>query len=346
MRDQGWFDESGRIRRTHPMDKWMSGEKDWVAVCAPMVRYSKLPFRQLVRDYNVDIAYTPMILSDVFKYSAVSRSVDFTTCFSDDPVVVQFAANNAIDLGDASELVAPFVNGVDLNCGCPQKWALHEKIGAHLLEHPDLVADMVSQTKSRTSGVLFPTSPSQRRSLNSKYGDQSFPVSVKIRIDVSGDLKKTVEFARRAEKVGADWVTVHGRTRKQKSTEPVDLVAIKLVKESLSIPVFANGDVFSRADADRIAEYTGTDGIMAARGLLENPALFAGDLHTPPEAIRKFVRLSLAFPQTTFFITHHHLMYMMEKLLTRAERRSFNALTSMPALLDWLEMHYCWTDWA
>ena len=80
-----------------------------------------------------------------------------------------------------------YANGVDLNCGCPQKWAVHEKIGAHLMEDPELVRDMVRQVKSRTSGVRMAD------------GDP-FPCSVKIR--VHPDLKKTVEFVRRAESIG------------------------------------------------------------------------------------------------------------------------------------------------
>ena len=74
--------------------------------------------------------------------------------------------------------------------------------------------------------------------------------------------------------MGVDWITVHGRLRTQRSTEPVDYEAIKLIKESVNIPVFANGDVFSKADADRIVAETGVDGVMAARGLLENPGIF------------------------------------------------------------------------
>ena len=96
-------------------------EKDTLNICAPMVRYSKLPFRQVVRDFNVDLAFTPMILADVFCYSQFSKEIEYQTNTRDEPVVVQFAASNAMDLANASELVAKYCNGVDLNCGCPQK---------------------------------------------------------------------------------------------------------------------------------------------------------------------------------------------------------------------------------
>jgi tRNA-dihydrouridine synthase 4 len=96
--------------------------KKYLKISAPMVRYSKLSFRQLVRDYQVDLAFTPMILADVFKCSHFSKEIEFQTNLNDDPVIVQFASSNAKDLADAAEIVAKYCNGVDLNCGCPQKW--------------------------------------------------------------------------------------------------------------------------------------------------------------------------------------------------------------------------------
>lgn len=85
--------------------------------------------------------------------------------------------------------------------------------------------------------------------------------------------------------MGVDFLTVHGRTRLQKSTEPVNFEGIKLVKESINVPVIANGSIFSTKDADEMYEKTGVDGVMSARGLLQNPALFAGYETTPWECI-------------------------------------------------------------
>lgn len=107
-----------------------------------------------------------MILADVFKSSEFARNTDFSTNHLDDPVVVQFAANKPVDLADAAELVAPFAGGIgnrqkkkrckqnindiiDLNCGCPQKWAYQERIGAYLMEDPENVRDMIRTVKGR-----------------------------------------------------------------------------------------------------------------------------------------------------------------------------------------------------
>ncbi|KAI8320498.1 FMN-linked oxidoreductase [Martensiomyces pterosporus] len=290
-------------------------DKPRLNVCAPMVRYSKGAFREVLRDYNVDIAYTPMILADVFKSSEFARD-DYTTNDTDSPVVVQFAAHDPADLASAAQLVAPYVDGIDLNCGCPQKWALKEKIGAYLSDKPETVHEMVKAVRSVVST----------------------PCSVKIRKHPT-DTRVTVELVRRAQMMGVDWITIHGRTRHQRSTEPIDYDIIRLVKESVSVPVLANGGVFSLEDAEEMYEKTGVDGVMSARGLLQNPAFFAGYTHTPLECVEKYVNRALAYGTPTF-IFHHHIMFMMESLMSNVERKTFNCLSSVPAILDHLSHYY------
>lgn len=102
----------------------------------------------------------------------------------------------------------------------------------------------------------------------------STPVSAKIRI--FPELSRTLEYAKLIEASGASLVAVHGRTRDQKDAAAVraDWDAIKAVKDALSIPVLGNGDIQSRADAIRMMEYTGVDGVLSASPLLEDPRLF------------------------------------------------------------------------
>ncbi|TRY73474.1 hypothetical protein TCAL_05838, partial [Tigriopus californicus] len=277
-----------------------------VYICAPMVRYSKLAFRQLVRDYGVDLAFTPMLLADSFSRSARARDVEFTTNAQDRPLIVQFAANQVDDFVAAASLVRPFCDGVDLNCGCPQGWALKEGIGACLIHKPEFVADLIRQTRARNPDL---------------------PVSVKIRIHK--DTRQTVDFCRQMEAAGAAFITIHGRTREQRC-QPVNLDVIRDVKQSLRVPVIANGDVKSLADAQRIREYTGINGVMTARGILENPAMFHGHLETPAECVQDWIRLSLG-TGTPFPCFHHHLSYMCDRAFSRYDRRIFNTLSSTSA---------------
>ncbi|KAF4631762.1 hypothetical protein G7Y89_g6367 [Cudoniella acicularis] len=98
-------------------------------------------------------------------------------------------------------------------------------------------------------------------------------VSVKIRIHK--DLRDTMDFIRTVEDAGVDFITIHGRMRSTPSSKKVDLEAIRVLAGMTRVPTLANGDVFTRGDALSHVKFTGVDGVMAARGLLENPALFA-----------------------------------------------------------------------
>lgn len=111
------------------------------------------------------------------------------------------------------------------------------------------------------------------------------------------------------------------------------------MKESVSVPVVANGDIRTEEDILRVRDKTGVDGVMSARGILDNPALFAGYSHTPLECVRDWVALSLG-TGVTFTQFHSHLIHMLDKVTTRTERRVFNTLSSTPAVLDYLEYHY------
>ncbi|XP_058968110.2 tRNA-dihydrouridine(20a/20b) synthase [NAD(P)+]-like isoform X1 [Pocillopora verrucosa] len=306
-------EEDGEVSFKKPLE--LFEQKKIVRICAPMVRYSKLPFRTLVRRYGCDLAYTPMIVSDSFIKSVKARDMEFTTNAGDRPLIVQFAASNPKDFADAAEIVAPFSDGVDLNCGCPQRWAMQEGYGAKLIRTPALIKDIVRQTVGRIPG---------------------FPVSIKIRIH--DDLSKTVQLCQQAEKAGVAWITVHGRTTRQRG-EPANWDAIKLIQESVLIPVVANGDIKTESDIINVHEKTGVSGVMAARGILNNPAMFAGYQSTPLQCVADWVdvALSLGIPFTNF---HHHLIYMLEKVTTKADRRVFSELKSIPSVLEYLRVNY------
>lgn len=285
-------------------------------ICAPMVRYSKLAFRMLVRLYDCDIAYTPMIMADSFSSSATARDNEFTTNSLDQPLIVQFAANNVHDFVRSSTFVSNYCIGVDLNCGCPQRWAQQEGIGACLINKPDFVSDLVKQTRNQCRDDL----------------------SVSIKIRIHSDIERTIDLCRQLESAGATYLTVHGRRKDQKG-EPVNLEAIKSIKQSVHIPVVANGDICTMDDVKRVKSLTGVDGVMAARGMLENPAMYNGALSTPASCIADWIHIAMDIgtPFTTF---HHHLIYMLEKSCSRSERKYFNSLTSTASVIDILEEKY------
>ncbi|KAB5596178.1 hypothetical protein CTheo_450 [Ceratobasidium theobromae] len=229
-----------------------------------------IPFRHLVSLYDVHITHTPMIMAAEFSRSATARHTDFTTseeergCFSlfekgsttrmrnvRGSLVAQFAANDPKAFADACELIQPHVDGIDLNCGCPQSWAYSEHVGSWLLRQPDRVRDLVRAAKDRLGW--------------------SYPVSIKVRVDP--DLKRTQQLMEIAVHAGASYITVHGRTRHQASTLPVNLPAISFARECVkgALPVVANGDAWSAKENEVIRRETGCEAVMSARGLLANP---------------------------------------------------------------------------
>ncbi|KAJ0022144.1 hypothetical protein NQD34_009634 [Periophthalmus magnuspinnatus] len=300
---------------TNVMEMFETGNV--VKICAPMVRYSKLAFRSLVRKYKCDICFTPMIVAADFMRSERARDSEFTTSKGDRPLIVQFAANDAQTLADAACVVAPFSDGVDLNCGCPQRWAMSSGYGACLINQPELVKDMV-------------------RTVRNQVDKPNYSVSIKIRIH--NDIKKTVDLCQKAESAGVSWITVHGRTAQERH-QPVHYDAIKTIKDSVSIPVIANGDIKYLRDVEATHKLTGVDGVMSARGLLANPAMFAGYEDTPLQCVWDWVDLAIEHG-TPFTCFHQHLIYMLERVTSQPERKVFNSLYSTSGVIDYLQKTY------
>ncbi|GMT18097.1 hypothetical protein PFISCL1PPCAC_9394 [Pristionchus fissidentatus] len=282
--------------------------------CAPMVRYSKLPFRNLVRAHGVDVAYSPMIYARNFLESEHARVSEFATHKDDKQTIVQFAANEPEVLAAAAELVYPYSVGVDLNCGCPKSDVRQKGFGSSLLTQPELLADIVRQTRARIS-------------------DPEYKVSLKIRVNYP--LDRTIDLCRKAEAAGVSHLTVHGRTPWMRC-EPVDYEAIRTIVDAVSVPVIANGDIRTLDDATKVAAHTGCAGIMAANGLLANPSLFDGGDTTSAQCVRDWLSISanLGVSQAVF---HQHLVYMLRDSLTPQQRRLFNELSCRPAVEQFLE---------
>ncbi|KAG9245034.1 tRNA-dihydrouridine synthase-like protein 4-like protein [Calycina marina] len=299
---------------------------------APMVRYSKLAFRKTVAEYGVDLTWTPMILAKEFNRSEHARNSDFTTCANAPPTIVQFGANSPFEISRATTLLAPHINGVDINCGCPQSWACAETLGAALMHKPELVASMITSAKESFKAEGF---------------EAKKTVSVKIRIHK--DLRQTVDFVKTMESVGVDFITIHGRLKSTPSSLPVNIDAIKLITEHTTVPTLSNGDVYSVEDAELHRKKLGVDGVMSARGLLENPAMFKGHSRCPWEAVEVFM-LNVVKAPLPFKLVVHHLSEMvgtdhlggttaggLGKLCGQEDRTALMECKDMLDILDWYE---------
>lgn len=223
-------------------------------IVAPMVDNSELPFRMLCRKYGAAAAYTPMLHSRIFTENEKYRSQEFTTCKGDRPLFVQFCANDPDILLEAARRVEPCCDYVDINLGCPQRIAKRGNYGAFLMDNLPLVKSLV-----------------EKLALNLEV-----PVSCKIRL--FPDLQDTIKYARMLEEAGCSLLAIHGRTRNEKDGKKIraNWEAIKTVKESVRIPVLANGNIRHMDDVHSCLVATGVEGVLSAESLLENPALFAG----------------------------------------------------------------------
>ncbi|KAI5956446.1 DUS4 [Candida jiufengensis] len=289
-----------------------------ITVAGPMVRYSKLPFRILCGFYDVDIIYTPMILAREFVRNEVARYSDFTTNDQDRCVIVQVGVNNVEDFMKFVDMIHPFVQGIGINCGCPIPLQVREGIGAALMSEPNLVSNLIKTAKS-------------------KYGDKIF-IDTKIRIHK--DLNDTIEFVKKVQDAGTDMITIHGRTKTTRSSVPVNLDAIKLLRPYIKVPVIANGDCFTLEDCNKIVEYTKVDGVMSARGILANPALFKGYNKTPWGAVEMFMDLTTSYG-LPFKISQHHVSQFLENMeISKKIVKQLNDCKNMIEMIDLMDDYF------
>jgi tRNA-dihydrouridine synthase 4 len=137
------------------------------------------------------------------------------------------------------------------------------------------------------------------------------------------------------ESAGCSYLTVHARTKHERH-EPIHLDELKLASEvATTMPIVANGDLFSLQDCQNICAQTNCKGVMVARGLLANPAMFAGYDLTPVECIRDWIEICVR-TGTAFDYFHKVLGQMLPKVMNKSDMRYFNTLISTTSAIDFL----------
>ena len=170
-----------------------------------------------------------------------------------EPRSVQLLGIDPLELAKAAELlVAQGAQIIDLNLGCPAKKVCNIAAGSALLAYPDRV-EQIFHALVKAVNV---------------------PVTVKIRTGTDPQNRNALEIARIAEQTGLAAITIHGRTRAEKFQGQAEYDTIKQVKQSVSIPVIANGDICHPEQAQFVLEYTSADGLMIGRAALGNPWIF------------------------------------------------------------------------
>jgi len=223
-------------------------------VLAPMAGVTNLPFRLIAREAGAALVFTETVSAKGLVQQGPKSWRLVETSPKSEPLAYQLFGGNPAIVGEATRLLAERgARFVDLNLGCPVKKFLKHGAGACLLRTPEAVGPLVA---------------AMRRSL--PHG----VVAVKVRLGWDSTSITAPEVVRIAEAEGADFATVHGRTRAQLYRGRADRGRMAEVVAAVSIPVFANGDIVEPQDALDTLRETGAAGVMIGRGAMQNPWLF------------------------------------------------------------------------
>ena len=221
---------------------------------APMAGITDKPMRRMVHAKSGgDVA----LISEMVAINALSRKNAKTYRIADVrdepyPVIVQLVGADEVLFADAAQLAAELgAAGIDINMGCPVRKIITGGAGSALMKNPEQAAKIIKSVKNAVK----------------------LPVSVKFRKGWDNNSVNATDFAKMCEASGAEFITVHGRTRAQGYSGTADWNIIKEVKTAVKIPVVGNGDVTSPQSASEMIKQTGCDGVMIGRAALGAPWL-------------------------------------------------------------------------
>ena len=220
---------------------------------APMAGVTDWAYRTVCARLGANVTVTEMVSSRALVYQdkksvKLLRKNEGSICgaqiFGNDPAIMAQAARLALEHSGC--------DFIDINMGCPMPKIANSGDGCGLMRTPELAGEIVKAVKAAVD----------------------VPVTVKCRLGWDKGSLNVLDFTRRMEDNGADLITVHGRTRAMLYSGVADWDTIRKVKEQLSVPVIANGDIVDGASALRCLKWTGADGIMIGRSVFGDPWIF------------------------------------------------------------------------
>lgn len=224
------------------------------AVLAPMAGVSDRAYRELCVRFGAAYCVSEMVSSKALSFNSKKSEKLMEISDLERPCGIQIFGDDPKCMADAAKhALENKPDIIDINMGCPAPKISSNGSGSALMKNPRLCGEIVKAVTAVTD----------------------IPVTVKIRKGWDDDSVNAVEVAKICESAGAAAITVHGRTRQQYYKPPVDYDIIKAVRESVSVPVIANGDIDSAEKAKEVMDITGCDLVMIGRATLGNPWIFS-----------------------------------------------------------------------
>lgn len=217
---------------------------------APMAGITDYVLRSLVRRYSKNALLTTEMISSEFLAQVKGGDI-VKRDENHSPISYQISGHKPHLMKSAAQYLTPMADMIDINMGCPVNKVVKGQDGCSLMRNSSLAADLVCAVKEGTDK----------------------PVSVKFRLGYTFDELNFVEFGQKMQEAGAEFITIHGRTRSQMYSGNADWKAIRRLKENVDIPVFANGDVTSIDTAIQCIEESGADGVAVGRASMGDPTL-------------------------------------------------------------------------
>lgn len=220
---------------------------------APMAGVTDAPFRAMVRKFGGELLFSEMILAD-----SLARAHKRTTEMAmpdetDAPIAIQLEGRNPDTMAAAARIAERHAAFIDLNMGCPVNKIAKAGGGSGLMRDEELAEKIVRAVVDAVK----------------------VPVTVKFRLGWDEESKNFADFGKRMEQAGASAVILHARTREQQYGGKADWSAFGELKRAVSVPVVANGDIKTKADADFVKSEYGTDAVMIGRQALGRPWVLA-----------------------------------------------------------------------